>query len=65
MICIVGGGLAGLSIGYLLGKKCVVFEANRVGGLLRSEKVEGFTFDTGGSHILFSSDEKILKEMLQ
>ncbi len=65
MICVVGGGLAGLSIGYLLKDKCVVFEANRIGGLLRSEKIDGYTFDTGGSHILFSNDEKVLLELLQ
>ena len=65
MICVVGGGLAGLSIGYLLKDKCVVFEANRIGGLLRSEKIDGYTFDTGGSHILFSNDEKVLSELLQ
>uniref|UniRef100_A0A7J2TI15 FAD-dependent oxidoreductase n=1 Tax=Archaeoglobus fulgidus TaxID=2234 RepID=A0A7J2TI15_ARCFL len=65
MICVVGAGLAGLSIGYMLGEKCVVFEANRVGGLLRSENIDGYTFDTGGSHILFSSDEKVLSELLR
>jgi protoporphyrinogen oxidase len=65
VICVVGGGLAGLSIGYLLKDKCVVFEANRIGGLLRSEKIDGYTFDTGGSHILFSNDEKVLSELLQ
>ncbi|MEM1578109.1 MAG: FAD-dependent oxidoreductase [Archaeoglobaceae archaeon] len=64
MLCIVGGGLAGLSLGYMLQRKCVVFEAKRPGGLLRSERINGFTFDTGGSHILFSKDEATLSEML-
>ncbi|MDW7989227.1 MAG: NAD(P)-binding protein [Archaeoglobaceae archaeon] len=65
MICIVGGGLSGLSVGHFLKNRCVVFESTRIGGLLRSEKIDGFTFDTGGSHILFSRDEYVLKEMLQ
>jgi len=34
------------------------------GGLLRTEVVEGFTFDIGGSHIIFSRDESLLREML-
>ncbi len=68
-ICIVGGGLAGLSASYHLVKQgikdIVVLEATeRPGGLLKSEQVTGFTFDTGGSHILFSRDKSVLQEML-
>lgn len=64
MICVVGGGLAGISAGYALRSNSIVFEANKIGGLLSSEEIEGFTFDTGGSHILFSNDEKVLRELL-
>ncbi len=64
MICIVGGGLAGLAVASKLGD-CVVFEAaNKPGGLLRSEKIDGYTFDTGGSHIIFSKNTDILRKML-
>lgn len=64
MICIVGAGLAGLCVANELKRDCVVFEAKKVGGLLSSEKINGFTFDTGGSHIIFSKDLEILKEIL-
>lgn len=64
MICVVGGGLAGLRVGYELKGNCVVFEAKKIGGLLSSEEINGFTFDTGGSHIIFSKDYEILQEML-
>ncbi len=64
MICVVGGGLAGLRVGYELKGNSVVFEATKIGGLLRSEEIDGFTFDTGGSHIIFSKDHEILQEML-
>ncbi|MEM0022532.1 MAG: FAD-dependent oxidoreductase [Archaeoglobaceae archaeon] len=64
MICVVGAGLAGLCVANELKSNCVVFEAKKVGGLLNSEKIDGFTFDTGGSHIIFSKDTEILKEML-
>lgn len=65
MICVVGGGLAGLVVANRLGN-CVVFEAaNKPGGLLRSERINGFTFDTGGSHIIFSRKSEIVREMLQ
>ena len=67
-ICIAGGGLAGLSLGYMLRDSGVDFrileKEERVGGLLRSEEISGYTFDTGGSHIMFSKDEGILREMV-
>lgn len=64
MICVVGGGLSGLSVGYQLRGRCEVFEARKIGGLLSSEEIDGFTFDTGGSHILFSDNPEILRELL-
>jgi len=61
---IVGGGLAGLAVGSLI-RNAIIFEAEkRPGGLLRSENVEGYTFDAGGSHIIFSRNEEVLKKML-
>ncbi len=64
MIGIIGGGLSGLSLAYNV-KDSIVFEAKeRVGGLLRSERVDGYTFDTGGSHIIFSKDKRALNELV-
>jgi len=34
------------------------------GGLVRSLQKDGFTFDYGGSHIIFSKDEEVLNFML-
>lgn len=69
-VCIVGGGLAGLSTAYHILKKredlrIVVLESSsRVGGLLKSEAVGGYLFDVGGSHIIFSKDLNKLNEIL-
>ncbi|MDT8782463.1 MAG: FAD-dependent oxidoreductase [Candidatus Bathyarchaeota archaeon] len=61
---ILGGGLTGLTIGYLLDKKGIDFrilEKETVcGGLMRSLKCDGFTFDFGGSHVIFSKDNEAL-----
>ncbi len=63
-IAILGGGLSGLALARLLheqGNEVVVLEAeSRCGGLCRSKEDRGFTFDTGGSHIIFSRDEEVL-----
>ena len=64
LIGIIGGGLAGLSLAYHLRDSIVIEAKDRVGGLLRSERIEGYTFDTGGSHILFSRDENALRELV-
>ena len=38
----------------------LVLEAEeREGGLLRSEHVGGFTFDVGGSHVIFSRNRAL------
>jgi len=67
-IGILGGGLAGLSLGYFLKEKgydFLILEKNpETGGLLKSVTVEGFTFDVGGSHIIFSKDKQILDFMV-
>jgi protoporphyrinogen oxidase len=64
---ILGGGLSGLTLARLLqeqGEEVVVLEAEReYGGLCRSKTDRGFTFDTGGSHIIFSRDTDVLAFM--
>jgi protoporphyrinogen oxidase len=51
-VAIIGGGPAGLTAAYELGRRgshCVVFESlNQVGGLARTERHRGFHFDIGG-----------------
>jgi len=64
---ILGGGLSGLTLARLLherGDDIIVLEAEQTyGGLCRSVQEQGFTFDTGGSHIIFSRDEEVLAFM--
>jgi protoporphyrinogen oxidase len=64
---ILGGGLSGLTLARLLqerGDEVVILEAERdFGGLCRSKKHNGFTFDIGGSHIIFSRDKEVLDFM--
>ncbi|MCK4730048.1 MAG: FAD-dependent oxidoreductase [Candidatus Aenigmarchaeota archaeon] len=61
---ILGGGLTGLTIGYLLKKQNLDFEIleknNECGGLCRTIQEDGFTFDIAGGHIIFSKDKGIL-----
>jgi protoporphyrinogen oxidase len=64
---VLGAGLAGLTLARLLherGDEVILLEAEaEYGGLCRSEKKDGFTFDTGGSHIIFSRDAEVLAFM--
>jgi protoporphyrinogen oxidase len=64
---ILGGGLTGITLARLLaerGEEVVVLEReNEIGGLCRSRSREGFTFDIGGSHIIFSRDQEVLAFM--
>jgi protoporphyrinogen oxidase len=61
---ILGGGLTGITLARLLTQKGVevtVLEREPIfGGLCRSMSDSGFTFDRGGSHIIFSRDAKVL-----
>jgi protoporphyrinogen oxidase len=64
---ILGGGLSGLTLARLLnerGEEVIVLEAApEFGGLCRSVTENGFTFDSGGSHIIFSRDAEVLAFM--
>ena len=65
-VCIIGAGLSGLSLAFMLkGCDVQVFEReDKIGGLLRSEKIDDWTFDIGGSHIIFSKDRDVLREIV-
>jgi protoporphyrinogen oxidase len=64
---ILGGGLSGLTLARLMhedGQEVIVLEAEPdIGGLCRSKTKKGFTFDIGGSHIIFSRDAEVLSFM--
>ncbi|MEW6089020.1 MAG: FAD-dependent oxidoreductase [bacterium] len=60
-VVILGAGLTGLSTAYHLNKDYHIFEKeNEVGGLCRSYRVDGFTFDYTG-HLLFLKNPLIKK----
>lgn len=60
---ILGGGLCGLVAGSKI-KNSVILEADSsAGGHCRSEISEGYTYDIGGPHIIFSRNKKILNYM--
>ena len=66
-VAILGGGLTGVTFARLLkekGEDIIVLEReSRIGGLCRSKTENGFTFDIGGSHIIFSRDTEVLNFM--
>lgn len=58
---VVGGGLAGLACARELGDACTLLEAeDRLGGLCRTERKDGFSFDWTG-HWLHARDAEIRK----
>jgi protoporphyrinogen oxidase len=58
---VVGGGLAGLSCARELGGSCTLLEAeDRLGGLCRTDLIDGFSFDWTG-HWLHARDPEIRK----
>ena len=65
---ILGAGVSGLTLARRLreaGLDVVVFEAApKTGGLCRSEKVDGYTYDVAGGHILYSKDKRVLDWMI-
>ena len=69
---IIGGGLTGVTLARLLagqGEEVIILERDeRYGGLCRSHTENGFTFDDGGSHIIFSRDAEVqsfMRDVLQ
>lgn len=66
---ILGGGLTGVTLANLLkekGDEVIVLEKEpKIGGLCKTEIRNGFTFDCGGSHIIFSRDTQVLEFMLK
>lgn len=62
---ILGGGITGLTLGCFLNDSSAILEGNiETGGLCRSLSCGGFTFDYGGSHIVFSKDTEAMNFML-
>ncbi|MEM2130551.1 MAG: FAD-dependent oxidoreductase [Candidatus Bathyarchaeia archaeon] len=65
---ILGGGLTGLTLGYLMKQKDqdieILEKEPECGGLMRTLEYEGFTFDYCGSHIIFSKNKEVLEFML-
>lgn len=61
---IIGGGITGITLARLLHEKgeevTVLEQESDYGGLCRSMSDFGFTFDIGGSHIIFSRDAEVL-----
>lgn len=64
---ILGGGLTGVTLARLLSERgddvTVLEKESKIGGLCQSETRNGFTFDCGGSHIIFSRDTEVLEFM--
>ncbi len=60
---IIGGGISGLSAGYSLKKKkknFLLLEKNsRLGGVIHSEKIEGFTIEKGANTVLIRNHETL------
>ncbi|MCK4648266.1 FAD-dependent oxidoreductase [bacterium] len=66
-IVILGAGLSGLACTRYLKKNYSIFEKeSRVGGLCRSEKIDGFTFDYTGHLLHLKKDEnkRLIKKLL-
>jgi len=62
---ILGGGLTGLTLACRYGEGCEVLEKDAVcGGLCRTVKKNGYSYDYGG-HIIFSRDADVLDFMVK
>lgn len=66
-VAILGCGWAGALCANELARKSSVIcieKESVAGGLLRTELVNGFTIDVGGTHIIYSKDKDILEKMI-
>jgi len=64
-IGILGGGLAGISIAAHLDQDCEVLEKDsRGGGHCQTVEEQGFTYDAGGPHIIFSRNQEMVDYMV-
>lgn len=64
---IIGAGLSGLSVAYHLESDYKIVESNyRIGGLCKSDFIDGFTFDYTGHllHIKTKYTERLIKKLL-
>ena len=62
-VLIIGAGLSGLSTGYHLREKCLLFEKEATpGGMASSERVANFTFDKTGHLLHFKT--RYVKDLL-
>ena len=65
---VLGAGLSGLTVGYLLNQNSRNFEIlekeTKCGGLMQTLNRDGFVFDCSGSHIIFSKNKKVLDFIL-
>lgn len=63
---ILGGGLAGLTVSAHLETESEVLESHeRPGGHCQSVQEDGYTYDAGGPHIMFSRNPQTLDFMVQ
>jgi protoporphyrinogen oxidase len=64
-IGILGGGLAGITIAANLEQDCEILEKERRGGgHCQTVQEQGFTYDAGGPHIIFSRNQEIADYMV-
>ena len=64
-IGILGGGLAGITVAAHLGQECEVLEKeSRGGGHCQTVQEQGFTYDAGGPHIIFSRNQAMVDYMV-
>jgi len=64
-IGILGGGLAGLTVAAHLDSECEVLEKeSRAGGHCQTVQEQGFTYDAGGPHIIFSRNQATVDYMV-